>query len=212
MAKAGLDALPLTTEPVVRYFTGFLTRFWESPTRPWFLVVPRVGDPVAVIPAIGATLMQTTGLQEIRTWRSPDYHDDGVFLLSATLCDHVSERGVIGVPSGAETHLRMPLDDWDGLQRRTKGRAFHGDGGVMRRLWMVKSVAEIAKIAAACAAADRAFALVPEIARPACRSRRCSAISSGFASKRGLTGCPIWLVVRRPAARPTLSPQRRSGP
>ncbi|MEL6280767.1 MAG: aminopeptidase P family N-terminal domain-containing protein, partial [Pseudomonadota bacterium] len=38
MAAADLEALLLTTEPDVRYFTGFLTRFWESPTRPWFLL------------------------------------------------------------------------------------------------------------------------------------------------------------------------------
>ena len=36
MAREGIDALLLTTEAEVRYFTGFLTRFWESPTRPWF--------------------------------------------------------------------------------------------------------------------------------------------------------------------------------
>ena len=34
MAASGLDALFLTTEPEIRYFTGYLTRFWESPTRP----------------------------------------------------------------------------------------------------------------------------------------------------------------------------------
>ncbi|NND41417.1 MAG: hypothetical protein HKO04_04995, partial [Silicimonas sp.] len=34
MAEHGLAALLLTTEPEVRYFTGYLTRFWESPTRP----------------------------------------------------------------------------------------------------------------------------------------------------------------------------------
>ena len=49
MAKRGLAALLLTTEPDVRYFSGFLTRFWESPTRPWFLVVPAAGDPVATL-------------------------------------------------------------------------------------------------------------------------------------------------------------------
>ena len=54
MAAAGLDALFLTTEADIRYFTGYLTRFWESPTRPWFLVLPAQGAPVAVIPAIGA--------------------------------------------------------------------------------------------------------------------------------------------------------------
>ncbi|MDA9186398.1 aminopeptidase P family N-terminal domain-containing protein, partial [Planktomarina sp.] len=35
-----LDAILLTTEPEIRYFTGFLTQFLESPCRPWFLVVP----------------------------------------------------------------------------------------------------------------------------------------------------------------------------
>ena len=33
MAAEGIDCLLLTTEPEIRYFTGFLTRFWESPTH-----------------------------------------------------------------------------------------------------------------------------------------------------------------------------------
>ena len=31
MAKAGLACLLLSTEPEVRYFTGYLTRFWGKP-------------------------------------------------------------------------------------------------------------------------------------------------------------------------------------
>ena len=165
MAKAGLGALLLTTEPDVRYFTGFLTRFWESPTRPWFLIVPAMGAPVAVIPSIGAALMGQTWLKDIRTWRSPNYEDDGVSLLADALCETVAARGVIGVPDGAETHLRVPLGDWRKLQGRTTGRAFQGDAGIMRRLRLVKSEAEIKKIGTACAIADRAFARLPEIAR-----------------------------------------------
>ena len=34
MAAQDLGFLLLTTEPEVRYFSGFLTQFWESPTRP----------------------------------------------------------------------------------------------------------------------------------------------------------------------------------
>ena len=41
MTEAKLDALFLTSETDVRYFTGYLTRFWESPTRPWYLLVPQ---------------------------------------------------------------------------------------------------------------------------------------------------------------------------
>ncbi len=35
MAARGLDALLVTTGPEVRYFSGFQSQFWESPTRPW---------------------------------------------------------------------------------------------------------------------------------------------------------------------------------
>jgi Xaa-Pro aminopeptidase len=64
MADHGLAALLLTTEPEVRYFTGYLTRFWESPARPWFLLVPASGAPIAVIPSIGAELMGQTWIAE----------------------------------------------------------------------------------------------------------------------------------------------------
>ena len=68
MRSAGIDALLLTTEPELRYFTGFLSQFWQSPTRPWFLVVPASGRPVAVIPTIGAECMGRTWIDDIRTW------------------------------------------------------------------------------------------------------------------------------------------------
>jgi len=165
MREAGLAALLLTTEPEVRYFTGYLTRFWESPTRPWFLALPAAGDPVAVIPSIGAHLMARTWLSDIRTWRSPDYRDDGVSLLADTLAELVQRDGAIGLPSGAETHLRMPLADWQRLQSALPRHRFTHDHAILRRLRMVKSDPEIARIREACAIAGRAFARAGEIAR-----------------------------------------------
>lgn len=163
MARDGLSALLLTTAPDVFYVSGFLTRFWESPTRPWFLVVPARGDPVAVIPSIGADLMSRTWITDIRCWASPDLQDDGVSLLTQTLGDLVPERGRIGVPMGPETHLRMPLRDYARLQEALAPRAFV-DSALVQSARMVKSQAEIARIRTACAVADRAFARVPEIA------------------------------------------------
>ncbi|MEO0821379.1 MAG: Xaa-Pro peptidase family protein [Pseudomonadota bacterium] len=164
MAEAGLDALLLTTEPEIRYFTGFLSRFWESPTRPWFLVVPAAGAPVAVIPSIGAALMGQSWIADIRTWRSPDPEDDGLSLLAATLSEQAGRRGRIGTPMGPETHLRMPLAGFEALKARLAPAEIVEDAGILRRLRLVKSEAEIAKIAEACAIAGRAFARVPEIA------------------------------------------------
>lgn len=166
MEKAGLDALLLTTEPELRYLTGFLTRFWESPSRPWFLVLPVTGNPVAVIPSIGRALMARGWIDDIRCWSAPDPVDDGVSLLAATLAELAAPGGRVGVPSGAESHLRMPLADWARLQTAATRLRFNDDAGIMRRLRQVKSAAEIAAIRAACAIACRAFARVPDIAGP----------------------------------------------
>ncbi|MEQ8258334.1 MAG: Xaa-Pro peptidase family protein [Roseovarius confluentis] len=160
MDRAGLGALLLTTEADVRYFTGFLTRFWESPSRPWFLVVPREGPPVAVIPSIGAALMGRTWVEDIRTWSAPNPDDDGVSLLAATLRE---VGGPVGVPMGYETHLRMPLHDFERV-KDLAGLAFTKDAGLVARLRAVKSPSEIAKIETACSIAGRTFARVPEIA------------------------------------------------
>ncbi|WP_170381332.1 M24 family metallopeptidase [Ruegeria atlantica] len=164
MGQAGLSALLLTTEPEIRYFTGYLTRFWESPTRPWFLIVPATGKPIAVIPSIGSALMAQTWVDDIRTWSAPDLTDDGVSLLAETLCEICPSDVLIGLPDGHETHVRMPLADLQQLQKRLGNRRLGSDDGILRALRMVKSPAEIAKIETACAIAGRAFQRVPEIA------------------------------------------------
>ena len=58
MAAEDLAGILLMTEPEVRYFSGFHTQFWQSPTRPWFLFIPADKKPIAVIPEIGAALMR----------------------------------------------------------------------------------------------------------------------------------------------------------
>lgn len=165
MASSKLDALLLTTEPEVRYFTGFLTRFWESPTRPWFLLVPASGKPVAVIPTVGAELMGKTWIEDIRTWRSPDLADDGVALLADAIRNLVGASGRIGLPTGHETLLRMPLEDFQALSRKVAPLQLVSDDDILRRLRMVKSGAEIDKIETACAIGGRAFERVGEFAR-----------------------------------------------
>ncbi|HUS56302.1 MAG TPA: Xaa-Pro peptidase family protein [Thermohalobaculum sp.] len=162
MRDTGLAALLLTTEPEVRWFSGFLTQFWQSPTRPWFLVVPAQGKPVAVIPAIGAECMGRTWIEDIRTWSSPDPEDDGVSLLTATLRE-VAGGGPVGLPMGPETHLRMPLSDFERVKSALAGIVFADATPLMRRLRVLKSEAEVAKIRFAAQAASKAFARVPEI-------------------------------------------------
>jgi len=163
MTAAGLDALLLTTEPEVRYFSGFLTQFWQSPTRPWFLVVPRSGKPIAVIPEIGAACMGRTWIEDIRTWSSPHPSDDGLSMLAATLGEAAGAAGRVGLPMARETHLRMPLAHFERLRQACGGIEFADDTGLVRDLRTVKSEAEIAKIGHICAVVSEAFAAAPTL-------------------------------------------------
>ncbi|WP_299783752.1 Xaa-Pro peptidase family protein [uncultured Roseobacter sp.] len=165
MAEAGLAGLLLTTEAEVRYFSGFHTLFWQSPTRPWFLFVPASGKPVAIIPEIGADLMRRTWVDDIRTWSAPAPRDDGIGLLTDLLAPFAGSGGAIGLMKGHETHLRMPLADFERLSAALPGLRTADATDLVRGLRMVKSDAEIAKIRHICAIGSRSFAEVPEVAR-----------------------------------------------
>lgn len=165
MAEAGMAGLLLTTEPEVRYFSGFHTLFWQSPTRPWFLFVPATGEPVAIIPEIGADLMRRTWVKDVRTWSAPAPRDDGVSLLTDLLFPHAQRGETIGMMMGHETHLRMPLDDYNRLLAGLEGLRIIDATDIVRKLRMVKSAAEIEKISYICDIGSRTFSQVPEFAR-----------------------------------------------
>lgn len=159
-----MDALLLSTEPEVRYFTGFLTPFWQSPTRPWFLVIPLHGKPIAVVPGIGGSLMAATWIEDIRTWESPRPEDEGISLLADTLLSVTAGgRGRIGIPKGPETFVRMPLSDLERLQSLLPGLSFTDAQGIIKTLRMVKSEAEIEKIERICRIASDSFDSVPRL-------------------------------------------------
>lgn len=158
MHTGRLDALLITTEPELRWFTGFRTLFWQSPTRPWFLVVPRQGKPIAVIPEIGAALMRATWLDDIRTWQAPDASDDGISLLAGAL----GRAGRIGMAMGHETSLRMPLMDFRRLTGLIPGE-IEDATGLIQHLRQIKSPAEIAVIERICTIASDTFDQVPAL-------------------------------------------------
>ena len=160
MAERGIDAILVCTEPEVRYFTGFHTPFWQSPTRPWFTVVPAAGKPVAVIPGIGGPSMSATWIDDVRTWSSPQPDDDGITLLADTVRELAGAGATVGVPMGPETHMRMPLGDVDRL------RSLLGDfvdvTDIVRSLRMVKTEGEIEKHRIICGIVSDAFDRLPE--------------------------------------------------
>lgn len=160
-----LDAIVLTTPHNVRYFSGFDSQFWESPTRPWFLVVPAAADPIAVIPEIGAPEMAMTWVREIRTWQAPRPADDGTSLLAEALSGIRRRFGRVGFELGREQSLRMPVTQFLALKDRVSGVDLIDGSKAIWQIRMVKTPAEVAHIEYICQLASAAYARVPELVR-----------------------------------------------
>lgn len=161
MVHSNIDVLLLTTEADFRYVSGFQTPFWQSPTRPWFLVVPASGKPTAVIPSIGVHCMQQTWIDDIRSWSSPHPTDDGVSLLAEALLEHAGAQGNVGLPMGGGTQLRMPLADLDTLQAQLHGFRWVDATSVIRDTRQIKSDAEVDEIRHCCHSVFRVFEALP---------------------------------------------------
>lgn len=150
MAEDGVDAVFFSTEPEFRYFSGFKSQFWESPTRPWFLVVPASGRPIAAVPEIGVAGFEQTWIEDVRSWPSPRPEDDGISLLGDTLVEVARRHRRVGAMLGAETHLRMPAANFSALQQRLSQHEMVDVSASVREIRSTKSAAEIAKIRFAC--------------------------------------------------------------
>ncbi|VUT03208.1 M24 family metallopeptidase [Klebsiella spallanzanii] len=164
MRECQLDAIFLTTEPNVRYFTGFLTQFWHSPTRPWFLIIPASGKPIAVIPEIGASGMAETWIDNIITWPSPRPADDGISLVASALNSLPCKYGRVGATLGIESHLRMPYNNFNQLVKTVK-KEFVDISLQIHELRQIKSSAEIEKTREICRITNHGFSKVAEYAR-----------------------------------------------
>jgi len=185
MAQEGMDGMLLMSEPDVRYFTGFYTLFWQSPTRPWFVFVPSKGKPIAVIPGIGEELMRHTWIDDVRVWSAPSPTDDGISLLTELLQPLASSGARLGIMKGHETSLRMPLGDWERLMLKLSGIAIADATRLVQSLRMVKTKAEIEKLTYICSVGSNTFARVPEFVsegmplEDAFREFRRTALASG---------------------------------
>ena len=165
-----VDALLLSSEAEIRYFTGFMTQFWQSPTRPWFILIPASGKPIAIIPTIGVPLMQSCHVGDIKSWPSPAENDDGISLVHDAVKSAIGTKGRLGMLMGRETAIRMPLADLDILRARL-GDIELGDiefvdmTSEVQHIRMIKSPAEIAKSRHVCGIVSGVFADLPSWAK-----------------------------------------------
>jgi Xaa-Pro aminopeptidase len=185
MRRHELDALLLTTPPNIRYVTGFATQFWESPTRPWFVVVPGEGKPIAVVPEIGASDMAKTWIDDVRSWPAPRPADDGTSLLAEALAQLPRRFGRVGAELGREMALRMPVIQLDDLRDALPGLEIADGSPAIWEARRVKTPAEVEHIRFICQVASDGYAALPslvrkgETARDACRKLTMEILSRG---------------------------------
>ena len=67
MVEQRLDGVVVTSAPNVRYFSGFVTQFWESPTPQPFVLLPREGAPIAVISEVGVPGTAVMWAKDVRS-------------------------------------------------------------------------------------------------------------------------------------------------
>jgi len=157
MHKSGMDAILLTTQVDIEYYTGFKTQFFQSPTRPWYVLIPSNDKPKAIIPTIGESGMRRTWLDDIQTWTSPNPEDDGISLLLSTIRSLTTKHKCLGVPKSQESVLRMPLDDYENLVESLDGIEIKDANKILRQVRLIKSTAEIDKIRHICHLTSQGF-------------------------------------------------------
>jgi Xaa-Pro aminopeptidase len=205
MHRHRLDALLLTTPFNFRYFSGLDMQFWESPTRPWFLVVPARGKPIAVIPEIGAPeVAQRTWIQDIHTWPAPQPLDDGVSLLASVIAALPARFKRVGMELGREMSLRMPVVDFLALRDRLPGHELTDGAPCMWEIRMVKTEAEIDRIRYICQLASDAYQALPESLSMGMTERDAARALRIDINRRGADSVPFLPAIAGPAGVPQI--------
>ena len=143
MAEQGVDVLLLSVGPDLPWLTGYTAMPLERLTM---LVVPRDADATMVIPRLEAPrVAEQPGVFSLRTWNETD---DPI----AIVAELTGAAPVAAI--GDHTWARFLVD----LFKAMAGTRFERTVGVTGPLRMAKDVAEIDRLVAAGAAADRVAA------------------------------------------------------
>ena len=187
MREQKLDGIIVCSEPNLEYLSGFRIEFaWNTPTRPWYFVVPLEGEPIGVIPEIGrSSWLLTSWCTRLDTWASPRPEDEGISLLKAAVERGKKRFGRWGFETGNETRMGTIFDDVIRLRDVIAPVDLVDGVPVMKGLRLVKSKAEIAYMRHVCQLASNTFDNLPgfvkvgDTEREICRKFRIDLLQQG---------------------------------
>ena len=167
MLKKDLEAIVLTSPNEIYYYTGLETQFFASPSRPYYLILtPRHDTPIAVFPEImGPPILNTTWVDECRTWVSPNKVDDGVSLLLQTVQENLSGSSSckIGFVLGSETKLHPCHNDVRKIFQGLESHEIEDVTSLIHEQRSIKSDLEIEKISHICGVVSSSLHNLPNL-------------------------------------------------
>lgn len=163
--KAHGIAVALISNPKTFYYlTGHKPLLSVSPTRPWYLIAPATGDPIACVSSIGFDNIQSANpALSLKTWPSPSPNDKGLSTIVRVILDLTRSGDVVGLELGREMRAFMPVGDLDQFRRKLSQLKFADAADAIWETREIKDAVEIAAMRKAIAAAQFAFDKIGEV-------------------------------------------------
>ena len=156
LENENIDAIVITSPANFRYFSGLDSNFWESPTRPWFLIISKNGKIKALVPSIGLSAIESTFIKDIEVWQSPNPKDEGTSLLKKII-KTFPKNSNIGFELGMETYLRMSIKEFLKIKKDLQEYNFIDSTNIVWSLRKIKSDLEIKNIEKICSITSKVF-------------------------------------------------------
>ena len=156
LENENIDAIVITSPANFRYFSGLDSNFWESPTRPWFLIISKNGKIKALVPSIGLSAIESTFIKDIEVWQSPNPKDEGTSLLKKII-KTFPKNSNIGFELGIETYLRMSIKEFLKIKKDLQEYNFIDSTNIVWSLRKIKSDLEIKNIEKVCSITSKVF-------------------------------------------------------
>lgn len=156
----GLDALMVTAEPNVNYYSGWRNFIpWWTYSRPYILVIPKDHDPVLMVQGFQHfDASRDSWIKDVRSYESL------VGVPAAQVANLFKELGLIGkqigMELGYEQRIFMPYKDFEEIKKALTGCTFVDASDIIWKQRMVKSEAEIASHRRACEIGDKVYQAV----------------------------------------------------
>ena len=156
LENENIDAIVITSPANFRYFSGLDSNFWESPTRPCFLIISKNGKIKALVPSIGLSAIESTFIKDIEVWQSPNPKDEGTSLLKKII-KTFPKNSNIGFELGMETYLRMSIKEFLKIKKDLQEYNFIDSTNIVWSLRKIKSDLEIKNIEKVCSITSKVF-------------------------------------------------------